>query len=60
MTWEQVQKGLPKGMTARDLWMKYEYVRQQPAGTNLLDAQQATAMVRHMLEGMPGGGGIGS
>jgi hypothetical protein len=22
-TWEQVEKGLPKGMTARDLWMKY-------------------------------------
>lgn len=22
-TWEQVQKGLPKGMTARDLWLKY-------------------------------------
>lgn len=24
-----------------------------PVGTNLLDAQQATAMVRHMIEGMP-------
>ena len=28
--------------------MKYE-----PSGTNLLDATQATAMVRHMLEGLP-------
>ena len=25
----------------------------QPTGTNLLDATQAEAMVRHMLEGMP-------
>lgn len=24
-----------------------------PSGTNLLDATQADAMVRHMLEGMP-------
>lgn len=24
-----------------------------PVGTNLFDAQQATAMVRHMLEGLP-------
>ena len=29
----------------------HEY-RHQPSGTNLLDATQATAMVRHMLEGM--------
>ncbi len=27
--------------------------RRQPVGTNLLDATQATAMVRHMLDGMP-------
>lgn len=25
----------------------------EPSGTNLLDATQATAMVRHMLDGMP-------
>ena len=25
----------------------------RPSGTNLLDATQADAMVRHMLEGMP-------
>lgn len=31
--------------------MKYE-----PIGTNLLDAEQATAMVRHMIEGMPQAG----
>lgn len=24
-----------------------------PTGTNLLDAQQATEMVRHMMDGMP-------
>lgn len=30
----------------------YEYIR-APVGTNLLDASQATAMVRHMLEGLP-------
>jgi hypothetical protein len=29
-----------------------EYKR-EPAGTNLLDAIQAEAMIRHMLEGMP-------
>ena len=28
--------------------MKYE-----PSGTNLLNAQQADAMVRHMLDGLP-------
>lgn len=28
--------------------MKYE-----PVGTNLLDASQADAMVRHMIDGMP-------
>lgn len=27
--------------------------RHQPTGTNLFDAQQATAMVKHMLEGLP-------
>lgn len=27
--------------------------RHQPVGTNLLDATQAEAMVRHMLEGLP-------
>jgi hypothetical protein len=27
--------------------------RRQPSGTNLFDATQADAMVRHMLEGMP-------
>ena len=26
--------------------------RHQPTGTNLLDAQQAEAMIRHMLEGV--------
>ena len=26
-----------------------------PTGTNLFDAQQAEAMVRHMLEGLPNG-----
>jgi len=25
----------------------------KPSGTNLLDASQADAMVRHMIEGMP-------
>jgi hypothetical protein len=29
-----------------------EYKR-EPTGTNLIDAEQATAMVRHMLEGLP-------
>lgn len=28
-------------------------VDETPSGTNLLDAQQAEAMVRHMIEGMP-------
>lgn len=27
--------------------------KRDPSGTNLLDAQQAMAMVRHMVEGMP-------
>lgn len=27
--------------------------KREPSGTNLLDAEQATAMVRHMIEGMP-------
>lgn len=31
----------------------HQYER-QPFGTNLLDATQADAMVRHMIEGMPG------
>lgn len=30
----------------------HEYTR-EPSGTNLLDAAQAEAMVRHMTEGMP-------
>jgi hypothetical protein len=30
----------------------HEYKR-KPSGTNVLDAEQATAMVRHMIEGMP-------
>lgn len=30
----------------------HEY-RRQPLGTNLLDATQADAMVRHMLVGLP-------
>lgn len=29
------------------------YVRNEPTGTNLLDAAQATAMVQHMLGGLP-------
>lgn len=28
--------------------------RHNPVGTNLFDAQQAEAMVRYMIEGMPG------
>lgn len=28
--------------------------KHQPVGTNLFDAQQATAMVKHIVEGMPG------
>lgn len=28
-------------------------MKNEPSGTNLLDAQQATVMVRHMIEGMP-------
>jgi hypothetical protein len=28
--------------------------RYEPSGTNLFDAMQATAMVRFMVEGMPG------
>ncbi len=28
-------------------------MRHEPVGTNLLDAMQAEAMVRHMLEGLP-------
>lgn len=27
--------------------------RHEPSGTNLLDADQAAAMVRHMIDGMP-------
>ena len=27
--------------------------KREPSGTNLLDATQADAMVRHMIEGMP-------
>lgn len=28
-------------------------MRHEPVGTNLFSADQATAMVRHMIEGMP-------
>lgn len=28
-------------------------MKNEPVGTNLLDAAQAQAMVRHMLEGLP-------
>lgn len=28
-------------------------MRHEPSGTNLLDATQADAMVRHMIDGMP-------
>lgn len=28
-------------------------MKHEPSGTNLLDATQADAMVRHMLDGMP-------
>lgn len=28
-------------------------MKHEPSGTNLLDFQQASAMVRHMIEGMP-------
>ena len=28
-------------------------MKAEPSGTNLLDATQAEAMVRHMLDGMP-------
>lgn len=28
-------------------------MKHEPTGTNLLDAEQAEAMVRHMIEGMP-------
>lgn len=27
--------------------------RREPVGTNLFDAQQAEAMVRHMIQGLP-------
>lgn len=30
----------------------HEYIR-QPVGTNLLDATQANAMIRYMIDGMP-------
>lgn len=29
--------------------------RREPVGTNLFDAEQADAMVRHMIEGLPEG-----
>ena len=29
-------------------------MRHEPSGTNLFDARQAEAMVRHMLDGLPG------
>lgn len=32
-----------------------DIVYPMPVGTNLLDAQQAEAMVRHMIEGLPSG-----
>lgn len=38
---------------ANEHFPEHKY-RHEPTGTNLLDAQQAEAMVRHMLEGMPG------
>ena len=31
-----------------------------PTGTNLFDARQAEAMVRHMLDGLPSASGEGS
>lgn len=32
---------------------QHEFIRQPPVGTNLFDAQQAKAMVLHMLAEMP-------
>ncbi|MBP1293996.1 hypothetical protein AB7M49_001071 [Bradyrhizobium elkanii] len=32
--------------------------KHEPSGTNLFDAQQATAMLRHMIEGMPPAGNL--
>jgi hypothetical protein len=52
---------LPKGFAPdggvsfdrlRNVGTPYEAVN-EPYGTNLLDAGQAEAMVRHMLEGLP-------
>jgi hypothetical protein len=34
-------------------------MKHEPSGTNLFDASQADAMVRHMLEGLPAGGAGG-
>ena len=36
----------------RNEWRGLPPDRHQPTGTNLLDAQQAEAMIRHMLEGV--------
>jgi len=33
-------------------------MKSEPSGTNLLDATQATEMVRYLVEGMPGDDGI--
>ena len=30
-------------------------IKREPSGTNIFDAEQATAMVRHMLDGLPQG-----
>jgi len=37
----------------RNRGTEYEALR-QPSGTNLFDATQADAMVRYMIEGLPG------
>lgn len=34
-------------------------MKNEPVGTNVLDATQADAMVRHMIEGMPVGASDG-
>lgn len=36
----------------RNVGTPYEF-KSEPSGTNLFDAQQAEAMVRHMIEGLP-------
>ncbi len=56
LNWKLPENFAPDGGITFDPIMNPGYPferKREPVGTNLLDAVQAEAMVRHMLEGLP-------